>query len=35
VKEKLDTVLGGEEALTEGEGYNSAETEQIPGSFEQ
>jgi hypothetical protein len=35
VKEKLETVLGGEEALTEGEGHNSAETEQIPGSFEQ
>lgn len=35
MKEKLETVLGGKEALTEGDGHDSAETEQIPGSLEQ
>jgi hypothetical protein len=35
VKEKLETVLGGKEALTEGDSHNSAEKEQMLGSFEQ
>jgi len=35
VKEKLETVLGGEEALTEGGGRDSTEKEQMPSSSEQ
>ena len=35
VKEKLETVLGGKEALTEGDGQDSTESEQMLGSFEQ
>jgi hypothetical protein len=35
MKEKLKTLLGGKDSLTEGNGLNSMETEQMPGSFEQ
>jgi hypothetical protein len=35
IKENLETVLGGKEAITEGDGHNIVETGQVPGSFEQ